>query len=129
MGNEAEEAYNREKPVHQVELSDFYIGKYPVTQALWQSVMDNNPSYHQGKNLPVETVSWLDIQAFLTKLNSLTSHSDGLRYRLPTEAEWEYAARGGQLGLKGNYRYSGSDEVGEVDECLLLWISVDVLRG
>ena len=82
---------SNEKPVHQVTLTnDYYMGKYEVTQALWQAVMGSNPSEYKGDNLPVETVSWNDCQKFISKLNSLT----GRMFRLPTEAEWEYAARG-----------------------------------
>jgi formylglycine-generating enzyme required for sulfatase activity len=97
-----------EKPAHRVTLSDFYIGKYEVTQAQWMSVMGNNPSWFKGNNFPVETVSWDDVQEFLKKLNAQT----GMNYRLPTEAEWEYAARGGNQS-KG-YKYSGSNSVDEV---------------
>ncbi len=98
-----------EKPVYQVTLSDFFIGKYEVTQAQWQAVMGNNPSNFKGcKNCPVEKVSWTDVQAYITKLNSQT----GKNYRLPTEVEWEYAARGGNQS-KG-YIYSGSDNIGTV---------------
>ena len=78
-----------EKPVHRVTLSQFSIGKYEVTQALWKAVMGKNPSYFRGDNLPVEQVSWDDCQEFIAKLNTLT----GQRFRLPTEAEWEYACR------------------------------------
>ena len=99
---------NDEKPVHQVTVSDFKIGKYPVTQAQWKMVMDNNPSYFRGDNLPVESVSWDDVQDFILLLNALTRDS----YRLPTEAEWEYAARGGSNS--SGYKYSGSNTVGDV---------------
>ena len=97
-----------EKPVHLVTLSDYRIGKTEVTQELWQAVMGSNPSYDKGDNLPVENVSWNDCQEFIKKLNSLT----GLNFRLPTEAEWEYAARGGNKS-KG-YKYSGSNDIGIV---------------
>ena len=98
-----------EKPTHQVTLTnDYYIGKYEVTQALWQAVMDNNPSKFKGDNLPVEHVSWNDCQKFLSRLNSIT----GKKFRLPTEAEWEYAARGGSKS-KG-YQYSGSNNLSDV---------------
>ena len=96
------------KPVHQVTLSDFHIGKFHVTQAQWKVIIANNPSFFKGDDLPVEQVSWHDVQEFIKKLNEKT----GGKYRLPTEAEWEYAARGGQKS-KG-YKYSGSDNLGEV---------------
>ena len=128
--SEMKDPYDNERPVHQVTLTnDYYIGKYEVTQALWQAVMGNNPSHFQRnslsaktdslwqalmgckfyvKNYPVETVSWNDCQEFISKLNSLT----GRKFRLPTEAEWEYAARGGKKS-KG-YQYSGSSKVYDV---------------
>ena len=99
---------DNEKPVHSVTLDDFYIGKYEVTQAQWRAVMGSNPSHFKGDNLPVEMVSWDDVQEFIKKLNSTT----GKTYRLPTEAEWEYAARGGDKS-KG-YKYSGSDKIEDV---------------
>ncbi len=86
---------NGEKPVHRVELESFAIGKYPVTQKQWQAVMGNNPSYFDAvDDCPVEQVSWDDAQEFIKKLNALT----GQEYRLPTEAEWEYACRAGSTG-------------------------------
>ena len=100
-----------EKPAHQVTLSDFYIGQYEVTQAEWRKVMGSDPPelYNNGcDQCPVEKVSWNDVQEFLKKLNAQT----GLNYRLPTEAEWEYAARGGNQS-KG-YKYAGSNNVGDV---------------
>ena len=108
IGSEEEEAYFWEKPVHKVQLDGFYIGKFPVTQALWKAVMNENPSFFTGDSRPVESVSWEDAQQFLEKLNELT----GKAYRLPTEAEWEYAARGGQQS-KG-YKYAGSNKLKEV---------------
>jgi formylglycine-generating enzyme required for sulfatase activity len=103
----------------EVTLSDFEIGKYPVTLKLWTQIMGNNPSHFKGDDLPVEQVSWHDCQAFLKKLNAtLPAETPTERaYRLPTEAEWEFAARGGTFS-KG-YEYSGSndlDEVGWFDE-------------
>ncbi len=96
------DAYDDEKPTHQVTLSSFRIGKYEVTQREWRAVMGSNPSYFKGDNLPVENVSWDDCQKFISKLNQLT----GKYFRLPTEAEWEYAARGGNRSR--GYKYSGS---------------------
>ena len=98
-----------EKPTHQVTLSSYYIGQTEVTQELWQAVMGSNPSYF-ADNLqrPVETVSWEDCQTFITKLNELT----GKTFRLPTEAEWEYAARGGNKSQ--GYKYAGSNDIEEV---------------
>ena len=97
-----------EKPVHSVTLSDYYIGETEVTQELWEAVMGSNPSYFKGSQNPVEKVSWNDCKEFITKLNRLT----GKNFRLPTEAEWEYAARGGNKS-KG-YKYSGSNTIGNV---------------
>ena len=98
-----------EKPAHQVTLTnDYYIGKYEVTQALWKAVMENNPSKFKGDDLPVETVSWEDCQKFISKLNRIT----GKKFRLPTEAEWEYAARGGNKSR--GYQYSGSNNLSDV---------------
>lgn len=102
------DADSDEKPAHSVTLSGYYIGKYEVTQKLWKAVMGNNPSNFTGDNLPVENVSWNDVQEFLRKLNRMT----GKNYRLPTEAEWEYAARGGS-NSSGN-KYSGSNNIGSV---------------
>ena len=98
-----------EKPVHRVTLTNnYYIGKYEVTQALWKIVMGSNPSNSKGDNLPVEQVSWNDCQDFISKLNAMT----GKRFRLPSEAEWEYAARGGNKSR--GYQYSGSNTIGDV---------------
>ncbi len=109
MGATAEQgsdALDNEKPAHKVTLPAYYIGQTEVTQALWQAVMGNNPSYHKGNNnYPVERVSWNDVQTFISKLNNIT----GLKFRLPTEAEWEFAARGGTKS-KG-YKYSGSNNI------------------
>ena len=102
------DAYDDEKPTHNVTLSSFYLCKYEVTQALWQAVMGENPSNLKGDNLPVEQVSWDDCQTFITRLNNLT----GKNFRLPTEAEWEYAARGGNRSR--GYKYSGSNVLSDV---------------
>ena len=107
--SEMKDPYDHEKPVHQVTLTnDYYMGKYEVTQALWEAVMGSNPSYFKGDNLPVEEVSWNDCQEFISKLNSMT----GRKFRLPTEAEWEYAARGGKKSR--SYQYSGSSNISDV---------------
>jgi formylglycine-generating enzyme required for sulfatase activity len=100
-----------EKPVHSVTLNSFYMGKYEVTQALWEVIMGNNPCYYKGDNLPVESVSWDDVQTFLRKLNAKT----GKVYRLPTEAEWEYAARGGSKSQ--GFKYAGSNNLDDVAWC------------
>lgn len=107
------DALVNEKPAHKVTLDSFCIGKTEVTQALWKAVMGSNPSKNKGDRKPVENVTWNDCQTFISKLNSLT----GKNFRLPTEAEWEFAARGGTKS-KG-YKYSGSnnlDIVGWYDE-------------
>ena len=107
--SEMENPYEDEKPIHRVTLTNnYYIGKYEVTQALWQAVMGSNPSCFKGDDLPVERVSWNDCQDFISKLNAMT----GKRFRLPTEAEWEYAARGGKKSR--GYQYSGSNTLGDV---------------
>ena len=106
---EMKDPWDDEKPTHQVTLTnDYYIGKYEVTQALWKAVMGKNPSNFKGDNLPVEEVSWNDCQKFISKLNSIT----GKTFRLPTEAEWEYAARGGKKSR--GYQYSGSNNLSDV---------------
>ena len=97
------------KPIHKVTVSNFSIGKYEVTLAQWKAVMGSYPSSHKNcPNCPVETVSWNDIQVYLSKLNKMT----GKHYRLPTEAEWEFTAKGGNKS-KG-YIYAGSNNANEV---------------
>ena len=112
MGNTFEEMYMNSytwEDVHQVTLTnDYYMGKYEVTQALWQAVMGSNYSVFKGDNLPVDNVKWNDCQEFISKLNDLT----GKKFRLPTEAEWEYAARGGKKSR--GYQYSGSSNISDV---------------
>lgn len=102
------DAYSYEKPQHWVNLSDYYMGETVVTQALWKAVMGTNPSWFKGDNNPVEKVSWNDCLEFIKKLNEKT----GQTFRLPTEAEWEYAARGGNKS-KG-YKYAGSSHAEDV---------------
>ena len=97
-----------ERPTRMVTISDFCIGETEVTQQLWQAVMGSNPSKIVGENLPVVNVSWNDCQDFISKLNEMT----GLWFRLPTEAEWEYAARGGQKSQ--GFVYAGSNTLSEV---------------
>ena len=104
----SEDGKEDEKPIHKVTLTDYYIGKYTVTQKLWETVMGSNPSRFKGENNPVENVSWEDCQAFIQKLNTRT----GKTYRLLTEAEWEYAARGGNKS-KG-CQFAGSNNLDEV---------------
>lgn len=105
------DAWDEEKPAHEVTLSDYYIGQTEVTQALWEAVMGSNPSDSKGGNLPVERVSWDDCQLFIQKLNQLT----GKQFRLPTEAEWEYAARGGRKSR--GYKYAGGNNIDSVAWC------------
>ena len=94
--------YADELPLHRVTVDSYYIGQHEVTQALWKAVMGENPSKWSGNDsLPVEQVSWNAVQVFIARLSQLT----GYRFRLPTEAEWEFAARGGNRGH--NTRYSG----------------------
>jgi formylglycine-generating enzyme required for sulfatase activity len=119
-----EEAWDNERPRHKVTLTrDFLMGKYAVTQALWDSVMGSNPSDFEGANRPVENVSWFEVVEFCNKLSkreglesaytingeNVTCNWSAKGYRLPTEAEWEYSAGSGQ-----RFKYSGSDNVDEV---------------
>ena len=97
-----------EKPAHRVTLDSYYIGETEVTQGLWRQVMGYNPSQHVGDNYPVENVSWNDCIEFCQRLSQKT----GCQFRLPTEAEWEYAARGGVLS-KG-YKFSPSCTVHKI---------------
>ena len=99
-----------ESPVLRVVVDDFYMGETEVSQKLWEAVMGNNPSRHIDSqcDLPIDSVSWYDCQLFIEKLNAIT----GMSFRLPKEAEWEYAAIGGKTGLR--FKYSGSDELTDV---------------
>ena len=108
----SQDGERNERPVHRVMLNNFYIGKYEVTQKEWKAIMGNNPSKNKGDDFPVENVSWYDVQKFIEKLNKKT----GKNYRLPTEAEWEYAATGGATCQE--FKYAGSncsDSVGWVE--------------
>ena len=99
---------NEEIGTKKVKVKGFYIGESEVTQALWKEIMGNNPSHFKGDNLPVESVSWDDCQEFIQKLNAKT----GKKFRLPTEAEWEYAARGGKQSQ--GYEYAGGNNIEDV---------------
>ncbi len=112
--SEQEEPDFDEKPVHNVTLNSFHIGETEVTQALWNAIMGDNPSFFKGDDLPVESVSWVDCQSFITKLNEETKgqRPDGRVFRLPTEAEWEFAARGGNYSR--NTQYAGSSSIDAV---------------
>ncbi len=107
-GEQGDDCFTYERPAHSVTVSGFYMGQTEVTQALWKAVMGDNPSKWQGNTLPVEQVSYNDCLEFIRNLNSLT----GKTFRLPTEEEWEYAARGGNSSR--GYKYSGSDNIGSV---------------
>ena len=112
--SEQEDPYDDEKPAHKVTLTkDYYMGETQVTQALWNAVMGDNPSRFKGKKRPIECVSWDDCQKFIRELNrKLRSQLHGKSFRLPTEAEREFAARGGNKSF--GYQYSGSDDLDEV---------------
>jgi formylglycine-generating enzyme required for sulfatase activity len=98
--------YDNEKPIHKVTLKAFKIGKYPITQKQYQSVMGNNPSNFKGDNLPVEQVSWDDAVAFCKKLSGMV----GQTVKLPSEAQWEYACRAGSAG-----KYCFGDDVNQLE--------------
>lgn len=108
MGTNEKSAQNRSKPQHKVTLDGFYIGKTEVTQELYHAIMNWNVSYFQCANCPVNNISWKNIQLFIERLNQAT----GKTFRLPTEAEWAYAAKGG-IHSKG-YKYSGSNNIDDV---------------
>ena len=101
-------AHDKDEVVHKATVKSFYLGETEVTQELWQAVMGKNPSKYHFKNNPVEWVTWDDCQEFIKKLNALTRQ----HFRLPTEAEWEFAARGGCYSH--HYAYAGSNDLSEV---------------
>ena len=116
--SEAEECEDEEKPSHSVTISQpFHLGKYEVTQAQWEAVMGNNPSKFKGADRPVDSVTWDDAQEFIKKLNAKEGHT---RYRLPTEAEWEYAARAGSATA-----YSFGDDEGQLGNYAWYWENSD----
>ena len=111
MGATPEQGNNvndNERPPHTVKVADFYIAKHELTQDVWEALMGENPSHVKGARLPVENVSWNDCGRFIKKLNALS----GLEFALPTEAQWEYAARGGADSY--GYKYSGGDFLGDI---------------
>lgn len=127
MGNSYEDVFEDELPVHSVTLNDFYIGTYEVIQSEWNSVMGSNPSNFKGENFPVDNISWYDAIEFCNKLSEkekltpcykigrnrkVTFNQTANGYRLPTEAEWEYAARGGQYSR--GYVYAGGNSIDAV---------------
>lgn len=119
---EGSDAFDDEKPVHSVTLSSYFLGETEVTQALWKAVMGSNPSRWQDDNRPVENVSWNDCQEFIRELNQQT----GKNFRLPTEAEWEYAARGGKKS--NGYKYAGSNKIRKVAKVFSLKTRMVKLR-
>ena len=106
--NEQKNPSDDERPVHKVSLSTYYIGETEVTQSLWKAVMGSNPSMFIGDELPVEQVSWNNCQQFIRKLNNITKKN----FRLPTEAEWEFAARGGNASR--GFQFAGSNDINQV---------------
>jgi formylglycine-generating enzyme required for sulfatase activity len=108
MGSNSPKARKREQPAHQVSLDNFYIGRYEVTQDLFEQIMGWNYSYFSCDKCPVNNLSWFNMQLFIERLNSAT----GKKFSLPTEGQWAFAAKGGNKS-KG-YKYSGSDDINDV---------------
>lgn len=102
-----------EQPVHSITLNAFYMMDTEITQGQWKAIMETNPSFYKGDSLPVEQVNWDEVMEFIKRLNE----KSGRTYRLPTEAEWEYAARGGNKSQ--GYKYSGSNDINEVGWCFV----------
>ena len=116
IADQGDSCRERELPSHNVKLTDFYIGETEVTQAQWMAVMgsDNNPSYWKGNTLPVERVSWAECHRFVTRLNKYLAKElpEGYHFALPSEAQWEYAARGGMKSA--GMRYAGSNDLKQI---------------
>ena len=121
--NNKQTTFNYEQPVHEVTLRSYSIGKTEVPQALWEEIMGSNPSMNKGKNLPVENVTWNDCQEFISKLNERC----GTHFRLPTEAEWEYAARG--RGQRNADEFAGGSQLGKVAHCGICTIEVGMKQA
>lgn len=112
MGSNSPQARKREKPMHKVSLDGFYISKYELTQDIFESIMGWNYSYFSCDNCPVNNVSWVNVQLFITRLNLALSDKMGKEFSLPTEAQWAYAAKGGHKSK--NFIYSGSNNINDV---------------
>ncbi len=107
--------FEESQPVHEVTINkNYYIAKYPVTQSLWTAIMGNNPSHFKGENRPVEKITSSDAKKFIKKLNDLYDDEDSKQFHLPTESQWEFAARAGEEGAKEKLKYAGSNRIKEV---------------